>query len=114
MSYIEDNANLPEIAATVQVATYIEENPVRAGMVEKSGDYPYTGYGAAKRGNSSALTGIGKLYNCSPQEALTAISGMLSHIHFKQKDPNLVKSPVLSNYYFKAISATQDKSAPKN
>ena len=35
---IKDNANLPEIAATVQVAAYIEENPVRAGMVEKSGD----------------------------------------------------------------------------
>ena len=94
---IEGNDKLPEIRSLVQVATYIEENPVRAKMVEKSGDYAYTGYGAAKRGNEEAKAGIGKLYNCKPDDAMVAIAGMLATTHFKSKNDDLVRSLVIGS-----------------
>lgn len=39
------------------VARYIEQNPVRAGMVEKAEDYPYSSAGAHVKGSKDAVLG---------------------------------------------------------
>ena len=40
------------------VSTYIDRNPVRAGIVEDAKDYAWSGYGAAVRGDARARAGI--------------------------------------------------------
>lgn len=40
------------------LGSYIETNPVKAGMVKKVGDYRWCGYGAAAQGNAWAKRGL--------------------------------------------------------
>ena len=45
-------------AALSAVSTYIDRNPVRAGIVDDAKDYAWSGYGAACRGDARAREGI--------------------------------------------------------
>ena len=45
-------------AALSAVSTYIDRNPVRAGIVDDAKDYAWSGYGAACRGDAHAREGI--------------------------------------------------------
>lgn len=47
--------------ALLSIATYIDLNPVRAGIVRDPKDYPFSGYGEAVAGNRAARQGITQL-----------------------------------------------------
>ncbi len=53
------------------VASYIDLNPVRAGLVKEAKDYPYSGYGSAALAGSNAGRGLETLTNTS--DAATAL-----------------------------------------
>jgi hypothetical protein len=50
--WVRDEAEL------VRIRTYIERNPVTAGLVERAEDWPWSS--AAKRGNTAARGCVGK------------------------------------------------------
>ena len=54
------------------VAAYIDLNPIRAGMVEDPKDYPWSGYGAAVRGDKEAVNGIQAMWGGGKADALAA------------------------------------------
>ena len=54
------------------VAAYIDLNPIRAGMVEDPKDYPWSGYGAAVRGDKDGVSGIQALWGGGKANALAA------------------------------------------
>ena len=51
----------PESKILSEVGAYIDLNPVRAKTVERAGDYVFSGFGAASRGDTAALEGIREL-----------------------------------------------------
>ena len=53
----------PESNVLITVGTYADLNPVRAGVVKKAEDYEYSGFGAASRGDESAIEGLRDLVN---------------------------------------------------
>ena len=54
------------------VAAYIDLNPIRAGMVEDPKDYPWSGYGAAVRGDKDGVSGIQSMWGGGKADALAA------------------------------------------
>ena len=54
------------------VAAYIDLNPIRAGMVEDPKDYPWSGYGAAVRGDKEGVGGIQAMWGGGKADALAA------------------------------------------
>ena len=54
------------------VAAYIDLNPIRAGMVEDPKDYPWSGYGAAVRGDKDGVRGIQAMWGGGNSDALAA------------------------------------------
>ena len=54
------------------VAAYIDLNPIRAGMVEDPKDYPWSGYGAAVRGDKDGVNGIQAMWGGGKADALAA------------------------------------------
>ena len=59
---VEPLRNTSGRAALAMIATYIELNAVRAGIVEKPGDYTWCGYRDALTGHSGARKGILTLF----------------------------------------------------
>ena len=55
-----------EIAALRTMSTYIDLNPVRAGMVSDPGDYRWCGYAEAMAGKEDALDGIIAITRATP------------------------------------------------
>lgn len=51
------------LEALLAVSTYIDLNPIRAGIVKKPEDYRWCGYSAALGGDSMARKGIAKIYS---------------------------------------------------
>ena len=82
-------------------ATYIEENPVRAGIAKKAGDYKYTGLGAAKKGDETAQNGISGIYfGCPICDAMASFEGMLAVRHFEKRSDELISSAVAGGASF--------------
>ncbi|MCC5840908.1 MAG: hypothetical protein JJT96_12380 [Opitutales bacterium] len=50
-----------DTAAQRMVASYIDLNPVRAGLVEEAGDYAFSGFGEACAGGLAARRGIARI-----------------------------------------------------
>jgi putative transposase len=70
----------PEGTAAVArvVAAYIDLNPVRAGIVTDPGEFVWSGYGAAMRGDPLALRGIGRLMARRAEGRAPADAGQLA------------------------------------
>ncbi|MDB6092481.1 MAG: transposase [Verrucomicrobia bacterium] len=64
---VEENSN-----ALVKMAAYIDNNPVRAGIVRDPKDYAHSGYGEAVAGNALAQRGIMQLMEVSTWEQAQA------------------------------------------
>ena len=48
----------PDRTTLLTVATYLEANPVKAGLVRRAGDYRWSGFGAALQGSARARDGL--------------------------------------------------------
>ena len=59
-----------EARALRTMATYIDLNPVRAGLVSNPADYPWCGYAEAMAGNTSARDGLERIvwHGCSAED----------------------------------------------
>ena len=56
----------PENNILTTIGTYTDLNPVRSGVVKNAADYIFSGFGAASRGEKSALEGIRDLISPTP------------------------------------------------
>ena len=67
--------------ALLAVASYVDLNPGRAGMVTDPKDYRWSGYGEAVAGRSHAVKGLGRVvgFGGRPQEVLAAYRLALFH-----------------------------------
>lgn len=61
-------AGFGEIARIV--AAYIDNNPVRAGLVDDPGAYPWSGFGEAVSGKACALAMVSRLWGLPGDEAI--------------------------------------------
>jgi hypothetical protein len=76
------------------MACYIDLNPVRAGVVEDPGDYRWSGYGEAMRGESGALAGLAAVAGegqAAPAEAGEAASAEAKRARHRRELRGLVK-----------------------
>ena len=62
--------------ATQTVATYIDLNPVRAGIVREASHYRWSSYGAACAGSKPARAGLAAAWQTNPEAAVTWEDGV--------------------------------------
>jgi hypothetical protein len=75
----------PDAAVLSAIGAYIELNPVRAGIVKSAEDYPFSGLGAASKGDEYALAGIRELLDPSFDPSHAAATGPQADILFRYK-----------------------------
>ncbi|AXQ31163.1 transposase [Solimonas sp. K1W22B-7] len=69
---------------------YIELNPVRAGIVKRPGDYPWSSYGANAHGREDALTQAHDVYEALGRSA-EARQGAYRDLFRQQVDPDSIR-----------------------
>ena len=92
----------PESKLLTHVGKFADTNPVRSGVVAKAEDYKFSGFGAASRGDKSALDGIRELVDPNNKKHISVekafeeykrlIDGMKRHAGGTSATPNAAKS----------------------
>lgn len=80
--------DLGEIARIV--AAYIDNNPVRAGIVDDAGTYPWCGFGEAALGQAGARDRISRLWGLPAGEAMEAHRRMMMVRGVSRVEPDLL------------------------
>jgi REP element-mobilizing transposase RayT len=81
-----------EASALRTMATYIDLNPVRAGIVSDPGDYRWSGYAEAMSGNATAQEGIARITGATAERT----HGAFPNQHLRPSaDPAPSESPIV-------------------